>query len=265
MCPPAFAPSPIQNAPHLAVCSSYAIMHRPARFTHEVSKRMNSRGQNTTETPRDPRNLTFSQAYGHEEIPRPLRLGELPKEVRTHIWNVFYEDLDAAKFYSHSMSAIVLVRPWDNIFKSVHINHDHQPVDDWNKRFYDVTSQLRSRIETQDFNKVFDLLEFVMSQPGCPRNFIGKIKGTFARFKLAYIIDDSSPPTILPATTQEEGEAILESLQTLREAGLSGGAEHLRKASACINQNDWAGSIRESIHARRVCGANNRSERLPNP
>ena len=210
---------------------------------------MDTRGQDPTEAPPDPRNLTFSQANGYEEIPGPLNLEELPKEARTHIWNIVYENLDATKFYSHSMSAIVLVRPWDNIFKSVHIDHDHQPIDDWNNRFYDVTSQLRSRIETQDFNKVFDLLQFIMRQRGCPREFIQSMKGVFTRFKLAYIIDDGPPSTILPAVTREEGKALLESLQTLREAGLSSGAKHLRKASEYINRGDWAESIKESIHA----------------
>ncbi len=210
---------------------------------------MDSRGQDPTEAPPDPRNLTFSQANGYENIPGPLNLEELPIEARIHIWNVFYENLNAAKFYSYSMSATVLRSPWDNIFKSVHINHDHQPIDDLINKFHDITSELRNRIETNDFNKVFDLLQFIMRQPGCPREFIERMKGEFKRFKLAYIIDDGPPPTILPAVTKEEGENLLESLATLREAGLNGGTKHLREASECINQGDWAGSIRESIHA----------------
>lgn len=57
------------------------------------------------------------------------------------------------------------------------------------------------------------------------------------------------PPTIVPAVTADEGTTIIESLKTLREAGLRGSAGHLREASECINRGDWAGSIRESIHA----------------
>ena len=38
----------------------------------------------------DPGMLTFSQAQGYEELPGPLKLGELPRGARTHIWNVFY-------------------------------------------------------------------------------------------------------------------------------------------------------------------------------
>ncbi len=211
---------------------------------------MDSRGQNPTETPPDPRNLTFSQANGYEEIPGPLKLEELPQEARTHIWNVFYENLNASKIEKRDFYLYVYLGiPWVNIFKSVHIEHDHQPIDDWDHSFKNVTVKLRKRIEKQGFNKVFDLLQFIMRQPRCPREFIESMKGAFTRFKLAYIIDDGPPPTILPAVTQEEGNALLESLRTLQEAGLSGGATHLRKASECINQGDWAGSVRESIHA----------------
>ena len=53
----------------------------------------------------------------------------------------------------------------------------------------------------------------------------------------------------IPAVTPEEGGAVVEALQTLRKAGLGGAASHLRNASECINARDWAGSIRESIHA----------------
>ena len=42
---------------------------------------------------------------------------------------------------------------------------------------------------------------------------------------------------------------MVEALGTLRQAGLGGGASHLHKASDCINAGDWAGTIRESIHA----------------
>ena len=52
------------------------------------------------------------------------------------------------------------------------------------------------------------------------------MKEVFARQRLAYTIDDGPPPTIIPSVTVEEGTTIIESLETLREAGLSGSAAH---------------------------------------
>ena len=233
---------------------------------------MNSRDQDPTETLTDPRNFTFSQAQRYEEIPGPLKLEELPKEARIQIWNVFVESLDQS-IDRDLMGYPHLINPWRNIMTAVHGHYFGLPLDKWSMRLQQnnyqfrqtrfddtprggegqyisyVASELNSYIEKQTFNKVFDLIQFVMRHPECPAEFINTMQRAFAFSRLAYVIDKSSLPTVLPAVTCEEGVALLKSLDTLREAGLSGSAEHLRKASEYINQGDWAGSIRESIHA----------------
>ena len=104
-------------------------------------------------------------------------------------------------------------------------------------------------MENQAFNRVFDLIQFVLRHPKCQRAFITQMKATFAACRLAYTIDVGRPPTIIPAVTHEAGTAFVESLRELREAGLDASAAHLRDASGCINASDWAGGVRESIHA----------------
>lgn len=57
-------------------------------------------------------------------------------------------------------------------------------------------------------------------------------------------------PGLLELTTfHEEGRALVDALGTLRDAGLDGCASHLREAAERINENDWAGAVRESLHA----------------
>ena len=104
-------------------------------------------------------------------------------------------------------------------------------------------------MENQAFNKVFDLIQFVIRHPKCPSAFSKQMKATFVECRLAYTIDMERPPTIIPAVTPDEGAAVVESLRQLREAGLDASAAHLRDASGCINASDWAGAVRESIHA----------------
>ena len=198
------------------------------------------------ETGRDPRKLTFSQAQGHEEIPGPLKLGKLPGEARTRIWNVFYVHLERAKTRNSLYPRLRGV--WEEILRAKHILHDNLPLDERTTDFTRVCSDLRGKIEGMRFHQVFDLIQFVVRHPQCPREFISDMKQTFSVCRLAYTMDEGDPPTILPAATDEEGKTILESLRTLREAGLPGSTEHLRNACDCINKGDWAGSIRESIH-----------------
>ena len=66
---------------------------------------------------------------------------------------------------------------------------------------------------------------------------------------LAYAIDTGPPPTILSAVTPDEGRTVVDALRTLRQAGFNGSAAHLRVAAERIDAGDWAGSVRESIHA----------------
>lgn len=214
---------------------------------------MDSQHQNPAETPLDPRTSSFSQTQGYEEIPGPLKLEELSKKARIQIWNVFYIYLRSDRTYSNifviGSSNSYVKGSWRNILEAVHFQHDNQPIDEWNDGFDHVTRLLRHRIETQPFNKVFDLIQFVMRHPECPSGFIKEMKQAFVDCRLSYVIDEAKAPTILPAATREEGGALLESLRTLDEAGLDGASSHLRKASESINRGDWAGSVRESIHA----------------
>lgn len=204
----------------------------------------------------DPRELSFSQAQGYEKLPEPLKLGELPKEARIQIWNVLYVWLEASKkrkkydgFTSYSTIDLYITDPWSSILLRVHSVQDNNPADDWKPQFESVCKYMRHRIETEKFNKVFDLIQFIMRDSECPKDFVESMRIVFRNCRLAYAIDPGPPATIFPAVTTEEGEAVAASLQTLAHAGLQGSTSHLRKSAECINRGDWAGSIRESIHA----------------
>ena len=195
----------------------------------------------------DRRTLTFSQAQGYEEVPGPLRLGELPDEARVRIWNAIYSSILIDKRNSPYNSECGHL--WTNILYSKHILYDVLPLDEHNLPFLNDSDLLRNEILEEPFNKVFDLVQFVMRNPSCPDGFVRAMQRAFKESRLAYTIDESDPPTILPAVTETEGEVVSETLQLLRQAGLAGSAAHLAKASECIMRNDWAGSVRESMNA----------------
>ena len=192
---------------------------------------------------------SFSQAQGYEEIPAQLRLEELPREARTQIWNLFFAHISRFKKTVVPVWLDEIAGPWHEILKAKHCDFDHAPLDEWTPEFSEVERSLREDIESRPFNKVFDLIEFVLRHALCPPTFIKEMQDRFTACGLAYTIDAKRPPTILPAATPEEGDAVVEAIQTLRQAGLDGSVVHLRNASACIKDGDWPGSVRESIHA----------------
>ena len=196
----------------------------------------------------DPTKLSFSQAQGYEPLPQRLKLEELSRKARVRFWNVLYEQVRAELNngpYGPYLSGFV----WNRLLRSAHINFFDNPSDEWNSQFVKFKSIYKPFFLESSFHEVFDLLIFLMRQQGRPQGFVREVGKVFRDCRLAYILDESYPPTIYPAATPQEGEAIIESSKRLRETGLGGAQQHLANAATCINNGDWADSVRESINA----------------
>ena len=198
----------------------------------------------------DPKKLSFSQAQGYEELPGQLKLGQLPDSARTQIWSLLFFHLEQSKRTKTGLRVRIDVSgDWERILENTHCFFDNLALDDWDPDFEKNRGELRRHIEQDEFNHLFDRLQFIMRHRNCPQDFIRDLNRIFRICNLAYTIDQGPPPTILPAATAEEAQALVESLQVLRQARLSGSTSHLEAASDCIRQRDWAGAVRESIHA----------------
>lgn len=137
-------------------------------------------------------NLTFSQAYGYEDLPQQLKLEELPPEARTHIWNVFYEFMvNSTRKYEYSY--VYMVNEWERILDAKHLFFDNRPMDDWDDSFEHHRNNVRKFIETSRFNRVFDLIQFVFRHVECPREFVYRMQDAFRYSRLAYEIDTGPP------------------------------------------------------------------------
>ena len=196
---------------------------------------------------RDVGKLSFSQAQGYEELPGPLKLEDLSSGSRTQIWNLLYFFLKNST--RDGMYGPYVTGAWEKILRKMHCFFDDLALDDWRNGLNGTRKELRGHIEHDSFNHVFDRLQFIMRDGNCPLQFIHDLMRVFETCGLAYTIDSGPPPTIFPVTTSVEGTALIESLQTLRQAGLDGSTAHLRSAAQSINHHDWAGGVRESIHA----------------
>ena len=193
----------------------------------------------------DPRTLTFSQAYGYEELPLPLKLGEMDRESRVKLWNVFYDHLVSIAdntYYPEIASRIL------EIFYSLHTNYFLLPANTFDPDKGRIAIYQPIFLEGP-LNKIFDFLLAVMRHPGCPDMFPHSVGEVFKTCRLAYVLDVGPPPTIYPSVTPQEGENILRASKELSGDGLVGAVSHLRKAADCINRGDHSGAVRESIHA----------------
>ncbi len=197
----------------------------------------------------DPRKLTFSQAQRYEDVPGPLKLGELSADARREISDLFFDSVPIRYSYSVIGKTGYMDNPWASIFRKVDRDFFKEPADKFNPSESMLELYRDLIVNTLEFNRVFDLLQMIMRHPDCPSSFTTGVVELFERCRLAYVIDTNDPPTIFPATTREEGAAIGEAIRDLQAAGLHGAEAQLRKAAELINQGDWGGSVRESIHA----------------
>ena len=198
----------------------------------------------------DPRALTFSQAQGYEEMPQRLKLEELSELARTKIWDALFSSLPAEITWADPAEEEEnwdREKRWVDIHRDIHLNLDNLPLDQLN--YGRAVPRLRQSVMTLPFNKVFDLIQFILRHPKCPTDLVDEMKEAFKKGMLAYIIDDDGPPAIFPAGTMAEGQSLVESLHTLQQAGLSTAEGLFREASMDINRGDWSGSIVNSIKA----------------
>ncbi|MDE2765025.1 MAG: hypothetical protein OXI25_01155 [Chloroflexota bacterium] len=196
----------------------------------------------------DPRYLSFSQAQGYESLPHLLQLEEISEQARVALWNVLYEEAQVERTLNRT-GGFVRSYTMNPILRSIYSEFLMQPLDEWRSGYNTMISILRPFIMSQPFNRVFDLLTFIMRHPQTPRSLVGLMAAAFREHQLAYRVDTTPPPTIYPISTPEEGEAVATALDQIRQAGHGAAGEHLRKAVDCINGQDWPGAVRESIHA----------------
>ena len=218
----------------------------------------------TAETVSDPGKLSFSQAHGYEQIPGLLKLEVLSREARTRIWNVLYKHIERDRIYHPEYSW--LRGNWATVMRDLHADFHGRPIEKWQSYFDRNTSELQDQILRERFNHVFDLVTYVMRHKKTPKSFVADMHREFEKARLAYTIVDG-PPTIVPATTNEEKEAFLDSTLTLKQTGMNTGVAHLRRASECFHNRDWGGSIRESVNAvesvaRQIASSSNKKQKL---
>ena len=197
------------------------------------------------------RELTFRQAEDLDPLPKPLRLKEISQELRAYIF--------------YWMEGIIWSQydiDWEQIASDFHRLHLHRIDGDMD--INDLTHYLKNLMEDKSdeaYANILDFLQYILRHPNIDQyisetgnkislpSFINELQDIFSECQAAYFIDSIPPITILPKSSPDEGNAIIENMGTLNQQDHTGALQHIRKAGEAINSGDWAGSVRESIHA----------------
>lgn len=212
------------------------------------------------------RKLIFSQREGKAPLPERFELGKLSRQFRKNLWKVIetsisqcetdmeyeggywevtFDDSDQGKFWEKFSYAYY--------FDILDKNHDEIH----SSRFYEFRDSMREIILFGQYEKTLTIVEHMLRSPDIHDDLLNSIKETF--IYTPYFIDSSEKPIcIIPTTSAEMKENVARSLENISKSELIGTKSHLRNAMKELNNNNFAGSIRESMHAveaatRKIC------------
>jgi hypothetical protein len=94
---------------------------------------------------------------------------------------------------------------------------------------------------------VFGFIQFVLRHPDCPRDLATQLGDVLQKARAPYRVLDST--TIIPVACDEEARTLLRAFADLKQEQLHGALSHLRSAGSNLTAEDYAATIRDSIHA----------------
>ena len=119
--------------------------------------------------------------------------------------------------------------------------------DEFNDAWVLQESSLKAVFENDGPRLVFGMLEFVLRHPSCPEDVGLAINVVLKRSQAAYRIVDGD--TFAPIASEEEAATVVAAVEDLDVPQLAGAKDHYKKAISALSGGDYAGSMRESIHA----------------
>ena len=217
------------------------------------------------------RKLTFSQREGLAPLPEALQAEDLSTKFRNCVWKVVDEKF-AACTYLNVVYLQFVDSPdgnyWGALRKSYHLDILEEPHDTIGDEcdVRAVRSWLRKLIlDAPAYDETLTLIEHMFRVPGMPNDLASAIEKCFDH--ALYFIDRSGAPTcIVSATSEEMKKATVKALANINQSELGGAKHHLRESAQALNAKNFAGSIRESIHAvesaaRQIDPGNSKSMR----
>ena len=194
--------------------------------------------------------LTFSQRHGYEALPQPMRLEEISDALRREIWNAvralllsYRKGFSVDSYYLHTNGQKFIERAFGKFQK--------RSEDEVSTIYGRVMNICKNVVTTHQFNLVLDFLEIMIDEQKGSREFGDRIKELFESHGAAYRLEISAfDCQFIPCASKEQGDAVQEAFETLREGGMDGATTHLRGAAGHIN----AEPIRRLYLRQHSCG-----------
>jgi len=192
---------------------------------------------------------SFKQREGLEELPRALNENEFPKALRNAIWNLIYGCI-----FPHGSNSYISDL-WRNILTIRYRDFYCERMDRFDiQREYENMAHFYSN---KNHIEILNDLDFMISIDTWQLDkFREKLKNILDDHQCYYnIFFEGKDSVIVQRGTEQEKKTIEKCYKDLKENNkFSGAKTHLINAVKFLNDNNFSGSVRESISAvESVC------------
>jgi len=187
--------------------------------------------------------IPFSQRTGHAAIPPQLKIGEISQELRRFLHYAILKDLEADTRDGYSEP--YLDDRWSLIARDMWVRVAKQPADSfpgytWTRNY------IKATIEGGPLPEAFDLVEFIVRHKNFEAEPRDEVAQAFVDARSAYRLYNKA---IVVVGTEEQAAAFAKAIADAEGRSATGARKHLIDAGALLRKGDWAGSVRDSIHA----------------
>ncbi|MCA1474781.1 AbiJ-NTD4 domain-containing protein [Bradyrhizobium sp. NBAIM08] len=187
--------------------------------------------------------LTFAQAEGAEPLPSQLKRTDVSQQLRAVLWSYIHSELERTS--RRDMYAYI-GDPWKRALRDVHVYFFHQPVDEFETLFRDASDAVKTFLMKADWVKFYGWIEHLLRVKPTD-NFADRIHKILIYCRSPYRVVDKV--VLCPVGSDEEAATVGRAFSDLKQAGLTGGREHLKLAAQELSAGHFADSVRESMHA----------------
>jgi hypothetical protein len=157
------------------------------------------------------------------------------------------EHLAGARQYSE-YGKDTIREPWRSIVFDMHVWRDHLPADEFHGYSVDAYAKLKPIFLRGSYSDVFDLLQWILRRPGCPRVFSRQISMVLDTCRAGYRLTEDGK-TFMPIASEEDAEVARRAFAALNTNQFGGARKHLVSAAERLTAGDAPGGVRECMQA----------------
>ena len=185
--------------------------------------------------------VPFSQRAGLEPIPPQLKLGEVSAELRRLLY--FYISLEIDR----ESPGLYFKESWKRVAMDLHVLFFQLPADTFEIRAEDNKNHLEAFVRKSNIGELFNLVEFFVRHQRCSNELKSELAEAFVTARAAYRVFDNTH--VAAIGTEEQAAAFERAIADAETKNAAAARKQLISAGVALRNSDWAGSVRESIHA----------------